>query len=36
VKSELRVRAYLSTLGVNAALVLGTVALNAVWTAAQH
>lgn len=36
VKSKVRVRAYLGTLGVNAALVLGTVALNAVWTAAQH
>lgn len=36
VTSKLRVRAYLVTLGVNAALVLGTVALNTVWTAAQH
>jgi hypothetical protein len=36
VTSRLRVRAYLVTLGVNAALVLGTVVLNAVWTAAQH
>jgi hypothetical protein len=36
VTSQLRVRAYLGTLAVNAALVLGTVVLNAVETAAQH
>ncbi len=36
VKSRLRVRAYLGTLGVNAALVLGTVVLNVVQTTAQH
>lgn len=34
VTSELRVRAYLVTLGVNAVLVLGTVVLKAVWAAA--
>jgi hypothetical protein len=34
VSSQLRVRAYLATLGVNAVLVLGTVVLNAVWPAA--
>lgn len=36
VTSQLRVRAYLVTLTVNAVLVLGTVVLNAVWTAAQR
>lgn len=36
VTSKLRVRAYLGTLAVNAALVLGTVVLNVVETAAQH
>ena len=36
VTSKLRVRAYLVTLGVNVVLVLGTVVLNAVWTAAQR
>jgi hypothetical protein len=36
VKSKLRVRAYLGSLGVNTVLVLSTVALNAVWTATQH
>jgi hypothetical protein len=35
VVSKLRIRAYLATLGVNAALVLGTVVLNALETA-QH
>ena len=33
---KLRVRAFLGTLAVNAALVLGTVVLNVVETAAQH
>jgi hypothetical protein len=36
VTSKLRVRAYLGTLAVNAVLVLGTVVLNVVETAAQH
>jgi hypothetical protein len=36
VTSKLRVRAFLGTLAVNAVLVLGTVVLNAVETAAQH
>lgn len=36
VMSRLRVRAYLGTLAVNAALVLGTVVLNVVETGAQH
>jgi hypothetical protein len=36
VTSKLRIRAYLVTLGINAVLVLGTVLLNGVWTAARH
>lgn len=36
VTSKLRVRAYLGTLAVNVVLVLGTVVLNVVETAAQH